>query len=225
MKKQYIVIGLGIFGMAIAKTLSEYDVDVIAVDQNETRVNAVSDMVEHVGILDASDKEALQEIGAGDCDTAIIAIGDHLEIAILTILHLKELGVAHIVAKANDNVHAKVLKKVGADEVIQPELSMGERVGKALLSDHVSDVIEIGATHSVMTFVAPEHWIGQTLGQLNLRMKYGMNILGIRRGNGVLSELFDPDQVVQGSDEFVVFAKSDIAEKIDIVYNTKYTLS
>lgn len=224
MRKQYIVIGLGVFGMAITKTLAEYDVDVIAVDRNKKRVQDIADVVSHVGILDASDKEALQEIGAGECDTAIVAIGNHLEEAILAILHLKELGVPHIVAKANNDMNAMVLKKIGADEVIQPELSMGERIGKSILSEQVSDVIDVDSQYSVMTFKAPNHWLNQTLGQLNVRERYDINVLGIRRGNQELTVAFDPHYVVTAADTFVVFARTTVAEQIDVVYNTKYIL-
>lgn len=218
MKKQYGVIGLGIFGRTIAQTLAQYDVDVIAVDKNYQNVEKMADGVTQSAVLDSTQLKALQEMGMGECDVVVVAIGSHLETAILTVLNLKELGVAHVVAKANNEINADILLKIGADEVIQPELSMGERVGKALLSEYVTDVVELDEAHSVMEIIVPDKWWGKTLGEIDVRRRYDMNILGIRqRGQKNLSVMFDPGYIVQNGDQFVVFARTDIAENFDVI--------
>lgn len=218
MRKQYGVIGLGIFGRTIAQSLSEYDVDVIAVDKNYQHVEKLASDVTQSAVLDSTQLKALQEMGMGDCDVVVVAIGSHLETAILTVLNLKELGVKTVVAKANNEMNAKILLKIGADEVIQPELSMGERVAKALLSEHVTDVVELDEAHSVMEIIAPDKWCGKTLGELDIRKRYDMNILGIKQqGHKNLSVVFDPEYIVKSGDQFVVFARTDIAENFDVI--------
>lgn len=218
MRKQYGVIGLGIFGRTIAQTLSKYDVDVIAVDKKYQNVEKVADDVTQSAILDSTQLKALQEMGIGECDVVVVAIGSHLETAILTVLNLKELGVPNVVAKANNETNAKILLKIGADEVIQPELNMGERVAKALLSEHVTDVVELDDEHSVMEIIVPDKWCGKTLGDLDVRRRYDMNILGIRQhGQKNLSVVFDPAYIVKKGDQFVVFARTDIAENFDVI--------
>lgn len=218
MKKQYGVIGLGIFGRTIAQTLAQYDVDVVAIDKNYQHVEKLAGDVTQSAVLDSTQLKALQEMGMGECDVVVVAIGSHLETAILTVLNLKELGVAHVVAKANNETNAKILLKIGADEVIQPELNMGERVGKALLSEHVTDVVELDEAHSVMEIIVPDKWCGKTLGEIDVRRRYNMNILGVRQhGQKNLSVVFDPEYIVQNGDQFVVFARTDIAENFDVI--------
>lgn len=219
MKRQYVVIGLGIFGMSVAKTLVKYDdVEVIAIDRDMKKVEEIAELVTQANVLDVLDKKSLEEVGVSDCSHAIVAIGSHLESAILAILYLKELGVGHIVAKAKNEVNAKVLKRIGADEVIQPEQEMGEEVAKALLSDSVLEVMTIDEKHCIMEIIAPKNWVGKTLLMLNMRQVYQTNVLGIRKGKkqNLITD-FDGHYIVQENDLLTVFTNNHFLDKITAI--------
>lgn len=202
--------------MSVAKTLAKYDdVEVIAIDQDMKKVEEIADIVVQANVLDVLDKKSLEEVGVADCDKAIVAIGSNLESEILAVLHLKELGVKHIVAKANNEVNAKILEKIGADEVIQPEREMGESLAKALLSDNVLDVMDIDEKHCIMEIIAPQSWINQSLIQLNTRVKYHANILGIRQNRKEeLQTNFSGEYVVQEQDLLTIFTTNKFLHDI-----------
>lgn len=208
MRKQYVVIGLGNFGMSVAKTLAAYDaIEVIAIDKEMKRVEAIADVVTQANVLDVTDKKALEAVGVSDCDKAIVAIGNHLESAILAILHLKELGVKEIVAKSNNVINTSILKKIGADVVVEPEREMGVEIARALLSDQVHEVNLIDDKHCIMEINVPKAWIGQTIAQLNLRQKYEATILGIRKTKlEFLNTDFLDDTVLECDDLLTLFA-------------------
>jgi trk system potassium uptake protein len=213
-KKIYAVLGLGIFGSTVAKTLSEYNFDVIALDKDISCVDRVSEFVTQAVLADFTDIEQLRAIGVGDCDVAIVATGSRLEESIMAIMNLRDLGVPYILAKAKNKTYREILLKIGADKVVRPEKEMGERVAKQLLSRNVVDMIDIDDNYSVVEMHAPVKWINKSLKELELRNNYGINVLGIRKAQGArLSISPGPDYIIEETDQLLVIAETAVFEK------------
>ncbi|MBC9783756.1 TrkA family potassium uptake protein [Heliobacterium chlorum] len=185
--KQFAVIGLGRFGTSIAKTLYQMGYDVLAIDTSEERVNEVADFVTHALQADAKDEDVLKKVGIRNFDTVIVAIGSDIQANILVTVILKDMGIKHVVAKAQNDLHGKVLTKVGADQVVYPERDMGVRVAHALATSTVMDYLELSPHHSLVEIRTPERFIGQALGQADLRARYGITVIAVRKGDDVIA--------------------------------------
>ncbi|MCZ8513665.1 TrkA family potassium uptake protein [Paenibacillus filicis] len=181
-KKQFAVIGMGRFGSSVAKTLSELDFEVLAIDSSEQRTQDVSNIVTHVVQADSTDEEALRALGLRNFDVVIVAIGQDIQASILTTIIVKEIGVPKVVVKAQNELHGKVLRKVGADKVIYPERDMGMRVAHHLISSNIIDYIELSEDYSIIEIQASSAMIGRSLQQLDIRAKYGCNVMAIKHG-------------------------------------------
>ena len=179
-RKTFAVLGLGIFGSTIAKTLSEYGYDVIVMDTDISCIERMSEFVTEAIQADFTDIEQLRQAGIQDVDVAIIATGSQLEASVMAIMHLKELGVPYVMAKAKNKVYMHILLKVGADRVVRPEKEMGQRVAKSLMSQNIIDMIDIDDDYSMMELSAPSSWVGKPLKDLHLRNRFGVNVLGVR---------------------------------------------
>ena len=215
-QKQYAVLGLGIFGSTIAKTLSEFNCEVIALDKEISCVDRASEFVTQAVLADFTDIEQLRAIGVGDCDVAVVATGSRLEESIMAIMNLKELGVPYVLAKAKNKTYMHILLKIGADKVVRPEKEMGERVAKSMLSRNVIDMVDIDDDYSVVEIVAPDRWVGKTLKALELRANYGINVLGIRkRPHERLSISPSAEYIIEKSDQLLVIADTDVFEKYE----------
>lgn len=218
--KQYAVLGLGIFGSTVATTLAEYGCEVIAVDQDESCVERVADEVTKAVVANVTDQEELRAIGIEDIDVAIVAIGTHLEEAVLATMNLKELGVPYVIAKAKNKQFMKILEKVGANKVIRAEKDMGLKVAKRLLRKSIVDLVELDEDYSVVEIKAPLDWVGKNFIDLNIRRVYNMNIIGIKHGDeDHLSLDVAPEYVIQNGDHFLVIGKTKELERFD--YMTK----
>lgn len=182
--KQCLVIGLGRFGTAVATSLYELGHEVVAVDQREERVQRVTNLVTHAAILDATDERALRSIGAPDFDEVIVAIGSDIKAGILATLNAKSLGAPHIVCKATDEISARVLEKIGADEVVRPELDMGVRVAQRLAGVRRQDPPDLGPNTSIVEVEVNERLRG-TLKDLNLSNRFGVQVIAVNRGGKV----------------------------------------
>ena len=178
--KLYVVIGLGNFGKAIAVTIANTGTDVIAIDNDPLIVQGLADSVPNVVCADSRDIEQLREAGVQDADVVIVAMGSLLEVSVITILNLKELGIKNIIAKANNERYKYVLERIGADTVIQPENEMGQRVAISLINPKIIDIYQITNDYAIMEITAPDLWCGKPLEVLNLRELYGVNIIGVR---------------------------------------------
>jgi trk system potassium uptake protein TrkA len=178
----YIVLGLGRFGNAFAKTLSDLGHDVLGVDKNPEIVQEVSEDLAHVITSDISNEDFLKSIGVSNFDAAVVAIGNDLQSSILTTALLKELGAKYIISKAQNDLHAKVLMTVGANRVIFPERDMAIRVATNLASHNIIDSIQLSGDYSIMETNIPESWVGKTITELAIRAKYRVNILAVRKG-------------------------------------------
>ena len=177
--KNYIVIGLGRFGSAIARQLCSLGAEVLALDVRSELVQQVANEVTHAVVGDAQDKEVLRALGVRNFDCAIIAIGDDLAASVLTTMNLKELGVPYVVCKAHDETHRRVLEKLGVDRVIIPEQEYGQRLARSLYSHNVLDYIELSEDYGILEVPAPAGWLGKTLKELNVRAKLGINIIAV----------------------------------------------
>lgn len=180
--KSYVVIGLGRFGSEVARQLYRCGCEVLAVDLRNELVQQISADVTHAAVADSRDKEVLRMLSVGDLDCAVVAIGEDLAASVLITMNLKELGVPYLVCKAHDDVHRRVLEKLGADRVVIPEKENAARLAKGLSSPNLLDYIELSEEYSIVELPAPASWIGKTLKELNVRAKLGVNILAVRRG-------------------------------------------
>ena len=180
--KSYVVIGLGRFGSEVARQLYRCGCEVLAVDLRSELVQQISADVTHAAVGDSRDKEVLRMLGVGEFDCAVVAIGEDLAASVLITMNLKELGVPYLVCKAHDDVHRRVLEKLGADRVVIPEQENAARLAKGLSSPNLLDYIELSDEYSIVELPAPASWIGKTLKELNVRAKLGVNILAVRRG-------------------------------------------
>jgi trk system potassium uptake protein len=215
-QKTYAILGLGVFGSTIAKTLSEYHCEVIGIDSDLTCVERVAEFATQAVQADFTDIEQLRELGIQDVDVAVVATGSQLESSIMAVLHLKELGVPYIVAKAKNRLYMQILLKVGADKVIRPEKEMGERVAKTLLSRNVVDMIDIDDDYSIMELTAPKEWVGFALKNLDVRNKFGLNILGVRNGEEAkLNFNINGDYVVKSNDQLLVIVEANKFEAME----------
>ncbi|MHC2995486.1 MAG: TrkA family potassium uptake protein [Candidatus Atribacteria bacterium] len=181
--KQFIVLGLGRFGSAVATTLAELGNEVLGVDSDPERVNDLKNKITEVVQADISDEKTLVELGAKNFDVAIVGVGSNLESSILATIMLKEMGIKYIIAKAQNALHGKVLEKIGVDKVVFPERDMGIRIAQSLITPNIKDYIELEPDYSVIEIEALPDFVDKTLSELDLRNKYGINVLAIKRDN------------------------------------------
>ncbi len=213
-KKQFIVIGLGRFGSSVAETLYALGNDVLAVDRDEEVVQNISENVTHAVQVDANDENSLRALGVGNFDVAIISIGSDIQGSILATLLVKEMGVKHIITKANNVLHAKVLYKIGANRVIFPERDMGIRVAHNLCSSSILDYIELSPDFSIAEIAAPREWEGKTLRDLDLRVQYGINVVAIKRDSEI-NVSPSPDEVIQDNDVIIAIGGTNELNNIE----------
>ena len=183
-KKQILIIGLGKFGMSVAKELSKYDCEVLAVDESSELVDEVAEYVTHAARVDAGDINALKKLGIHTFDVAIIGIGDNLESSIMIALSLKELEVPYVIAKSRDEKHTRLLNMIGVDKVVEPEKDAGVRIAKSIMHKSIMERVEFGKEYSVVEIETPEEWVGMTLNKLNVRPKYNINIVCVEKADG-----------------------------------------
>ena len=213
-KKQYMVVGLGRFGSAIAETLCADGVQVLGIDR---RIDLVEDMRDHLTQVvqaDSTDRDTMLALGAGDFDTAFVTIGGDLKASCVTTMLLKELGVRHVVTKASDDFHGRMLEKLGADKLVFPERDMGKRIAHNLVSGNLLEYIELSPDFSMAEILPEPSWIGQTLVQLHLRDQRGINVVAIRSGDK-FNPLPTSGTVIQEGDVMLVVAGEETLLKLN----------
>lgn len=183
--KSILLIGLGRFGRHIAIKLDELNHQVMAVDNNESRVEAVLPYVRNAQIGDATNEDFIRSLGVRNFDVCIVAIGDNFQSSLETTSLLKELGAKMVVSRAARDVHAKFLLRNGADEVVYPEKQLASWTAIRYSADHIFDYVELDEEHGIFEISTPDAWIGKTVGELDIRKKYNVNIMALRC-NGVL---------------------------------------
>jgi len=205
-KKQYLVIGLGRFGSAVATTLFKKGMEVLAIDRNLEVVEDHRGLLTDVIRADAMDRDVLEQIGASNFDVAIITAGGDLKASCIITMQLKEIGVKCVIAKAHDDFHGRMLTKLGADKVLFPERDMGQRIAHNLVSEKIMDFIELSPDYSLMEMRPKPQWIGKNLAELKLRATERINVVAIRSGEHV-NAMPDLHTVIHEGDVMLVVAQ------------------
>ena len=213
MKKQYAVFGLGGFGENVAVELQKLGCEVIAIDADMERVEAIADQVSLAMKADIEDEEFIRSLGARNLDGVVIAASDNMEASIMATLMCKEIGVPYVMAKAKNELHATVLKKIGADSVIFPEKEMGKRVARSLMSTNFTDWIALSPDYSLVETLLPEKWVGKTLLELDVRKNYDVIVVGIKDGDKVEVSP-DPKEQLQEEDVLILIGSNESLEEI-----------
>lgn len=215
--REFVIIGCGRFGQSVAKTLYERGYDVLAIDIREDRIQEVSEYVTHAVQLDAIDEASLKSVSISNIDVAIVSIGADIQASILATLIVKELGVKKVIAKARNDIHAKVLSKIGADKIIFPERDMGVKLAKSLASDNILDYIELDTEYSIVEITAFKEWDGRTLADIKLPLKYGINIIAVKsKKTGEINISPIADEIVSEGDILVVIGEANMLDKLSI---------
>jgi trk system potassium uptake protein TrkA len=212
--KKFAVIGLSSFGINLVKTLAKQDVEIVAIDSDQRKVNEIKDIVTQPITMDATSKENLLSVGITDMDTVIVSMGPNLEPSILTVHLLKELGVKRIIAKALTDDHEKILLLVGASEVAHPERDVAKKIGSRLTYDNLVDYLPIESGFMIQEIAPPDAFIGKTLAQIHLRQKYNVTVMAIK---SIIPEktIINPggDFLIRESDILLVFGSETDIEK------------
>lgn len=203
----YCVIGLGRFGSAVAETLAENGQDLILIDKNPDRVREMRYLTDYAYVINHLDQAALEEIGVGDCQVAIVAIGEEIAANILATLYCLNLKVPMVIAKANNKDMGNILEKIGA-EVVYPEYEMGVRLANQLSNKKVIDYFSISGNIDIAQLEAPSYFTGKQLKTLELRQKYGISIIAIQTRNGTIEEI-DPNYVFERGDIIIVIGSNE----------------
>ena len=210
--KSVLLIGLGRFGRHVAIKLNELHHQVMAVDKEERRVDAVLPFVTNAQIGDATNGEFMESLGVRNFDVCIVAIGDNFQSSLETTSLLKELGAKMVVSRAARDVHARFLLKNGADEIVYPEKQLAAWTAIRYSADHILDYIELDEDHAMFEIPVPENWAGQSIGQIDIRKKYSINIIGIKR-NGKLELTLSPDMVLTEGATMLVLGRNRDLQK------------
>jgi trk system potassium uptake protein TrkA len=212
--KQVAVIGLGRFGASVARTLASAGCEVLGVDVEESRVKAVADEITDAVRANALDEEALRALGLRNFEVVIVAIGHEVQASILVTVLLKEMGIPKIVAKAQDDLHGRVLQKVGADIVVFPERDMGVRLAHTLISRNIIDEIQLSTDYSILEMEAPPRFLDRSLKDLELRQRFGLTVLAIRRADRIIVSP-DATQIVEEGDILVTLGQPEKLESLN----------
>ena len=203
MMKSILLIGLGRFGRHIAMKLDERNHQVMAIDRNEERVDAILPYVTNAQIGDATKEGFMESLGVRNFDVCIVAIGDNFQSSLEATSLLSELGAKYVVSRAARDVHAKFLLKNGADEVIYPEKQMAEWAAIRYSADHILDYVELDDEHAIFEISVPENWVGRTVGQLDIRNKHNINIMAFKH-QGVMNLNIKSDTPVPENNTMLV---------------------
>lgn len=212
-KKQFLVLGLGRFGGSLARSLCKMGHEVLAVDTDAETVEDIAPYVTQAVQANATDEDALQTMGVSNFDVAVVSIGAIRDSILVTVL-CKEAGVPYVLAKAVDDLHAKVLRKVGADRVVFPERDMGARVAKSLVTPSILDMMELADDYQIAEVMTPSSWCGRTLVDVNVRRNYGLSVLAIHRGKDFLASP-GADTMLREGDVLLVLGKQASIDAIE----------
>ena len=214
MEKQYAVLGLGSFGESVALTLENMGCDVLVMDDSYEKIQDISDKVSYAMKADVADPDALQALGGINLDGVVVAVSENLEAGIMATMLCKEMGIPLVVAKAKNKLQGAILKRVGADRIVYPEIEMGSRVAKSLVSREFMDWIELSNDYSMVEIAVPDKWVGRTLVDINVRERLGINVVGIII-NGKIDVTLDPQKPLPEGGILIVIGANDVLEKFD----------
>lgn len=212
-KKTYAVFGLGRYGTAVARELVQNGVEVIAVDTDQRIVNDAAAFLPVCKCADVTDAEVISRLGIENIDTVIVCMASNLEASVMAVTLCKEAGVKTIIAKCANEMHQKILLRVGADQVVFPETESGIRLAKNLLSSGFIDMISLSKDVSLIEIDVRDEWIGKNLIELNLRKKYGVNIVAVKKGEQVDVNI-NPEQVLDAETTLIIIANTSKLGKL-----------
>lgn len=207
--KTYLIVGLGRFGTAVALKLQELGNEVMVIDENEEQVQKLSDRVTYAVVGDARDEAVLESLGVRNLDCAIVAIGQDLAASVLITLNLKSLGVPQVICKAQDDLQKRALEKLGADRVVIPEREMGLKLAQNLTSSSVLDYVELSKDCGLAEIVTPKPWAGKTLMEIDVRKKFGVTVVGLRKADGDLTVFVDVNYKLKADDELLLVGNNE----------------
>jgi len=210
---QIAIIGLGKFGMTIAKSLKNYNCEVLAIDLEEALVEEVVPYVTKAVQINALDADALEACGLRNFDTAIIGIGDNIESSLMVSLTLKDLGVKKIIAKARDEKHAQLLEMIGVSKIVQPEIDSALKLVNSITTKYIVEKMELGKDFSMVEIQAPEVWLTHNFGELALRQRYSFNIICVKRNGEVIFPT--ANTIVEKGDTLMLMAPNKSLESLD----------
>jgi len=213
MKKTYAVFGLGRYGIAVARELVSNGMEVIAVDADERIVNAAANELPICKCADVTDPDVIRQLGISNVDVVIIAMATNLEASVMAVTLCKEIGVKTVITKCANEMHQKILARVGADKVVFPENESGIRLAKNLLSSGFVDMVSLAKNVSMIELDAKPEWVGKNLIELNLRKKYSINVVAVRNGESVSVDI-DPHAPLQADDKLIVIANTQRLSKL-----------
>lgn len=212
---QFAVIGLSTFGMALARALARDGREVLAVDVSEQMIDAAKDFTNHAYVADATDKEALKQLGVKDVDIAVVSVGPDIAPSVLVTMYLKELGTKLVVARASSEDHGKLLNLVGADRVVFPERDSAIRTAKAIQAPPIGEYMPLVEGFSILEIPAPKPFWGSTLNKLSLRRRYGVSVMVIRKAGPVGAVVFPKaDDVIEEGDNLLLFGEDPHLRRI-----------
>lgn len=217
--EQIAIIGLGKFGMTIAKHLANYNCDVLAIDSNEALVEEVVPYVTKAVHINALESDALEACGVGEFDIAIIGIGENIESSLMVALTLKDLGIPKIVAKARDEKHAKLLEMIGVTRIVQPEIDSAMKLVSHITTKYVLDKIELSKDFSLVEIEAPKEWLSKSFGELALRQRHSLNVVCVKRDEQVVFPT--ATTVVEENDTLMIMANNKDLDNLDKLYIEK----
>lgn len=215
-RKTYVILGLGRFGLTLAKQLTDYNQDVIAIDKDISKVERVSSYVANALCLDYTDIDALKEAGIEDVDVGVVTSASMLDQEIMGLVNLKELGVPEVLAKADSSKIAILLKKVGADKTFTPEHDMAIRCAKKLVSSDILELFNVDNDHTMFELKVQKNWIGHSLKELDLRNRFSINVIGVNR-EGKMNMNIDPDDKFKEDDVVLLVGPNDIFKKLNSI--------
>lgn len=218
MKKSFLVIGAGRFGTSVARTLCELGHDVMVVDNDAAIIQRISNEFTDALTADVSSEASLKALGVRDFNAVVLAIGFDIQASIMAAILLVEMGAKYIVAKAQTDLHGKVLNKVGVNRVVYPERDMGHKIARSLIAPTIIDMIELSDDYSVVEVTAPEEMVGKSLVALNLRARYGISVIALRRNSGGKT-LISPvaEDVIEANDIIVAIGENKHLKKLEWV--------
>lgn len=212
--KQFVVFGLGRFGISLATTLADAGCEVMVVDKSEERIQEISAFVTHAVQADATDMDTLRSLGIRNFDVGVVSIGKDMQSSIMITLLLKELGIPYVVAKASSEIHQRVLQKIGADRIILPEHEMGKRIAANLISGNIIDYIELSPDYSIVEVSILPGWENSAIKDLNVRARYGLNIIAVEH-EGTIDVSPSPSYVLTKDDILVVVGNNKALHELE----------
>jgi len=212
--KSFLIIGLGRFGTSCAYALNDMNYEVLGVDEDARLVNNIAPYITHAVVADSTNEDFLSTIGVDKFDACIVAIGDNQEASVMITVLLKEYGAKYIIAKAHNDLHAKVLSKIGADRVVLPERDMAIKLAHNLYNKNIYDMIDISPDYSIITIQAPKSWCGKTLQELSPRDQFKVNIIAIESSPTDINVLPTATTMIKDNDILVVIGSNEELDKL-----------